>query len=123
MLTLPIKKKWFNMIISGEKTEEYREIKPYYDTRFINLMGLPKGELPDVKFLLRKVETRKRFDIMFRNGYSKDSPYIICECTLSINTGRAEWGAESDKEYYVLRIHNIKREKPNVFINAISCYM
>ena len=30
MLTLPIKKKWFDMILSGEKKEEYREIKPYY---------------------------------------------------------------------------------------------
>ena len=29
MLTLPIKKKWFDMIVSGEKKEEYREIKPY----------------------------------------------------------------------------------------------
>ena len=29
MLTLPIKKKWFDMILSGEKKEEYREIKPY----------------------------------------------------------------------------------------------
>ena len=27
MLILPIKKKWFDMILSGEKKEEYREIK------------------------------------------------------------------------------------------------
>ena len=31
MLILPIKKKCFDMIVSGEKKEEYREIKPYYD--------------------------------------------------------------------------------------------
>ena len=31
MLILPIKKKWFDMIASGEKKEEYREIKPYYN--------------------------------------------------------------------------------------------
>lgn len=29
MLILPIKRKWFDMILSGEKKEEYREIKPY----------------------------------------------------------------------------------------------
>lgn len=29
MLILPIKSKWFNMILSGDKQEEYREIKPY----------------------------------------------------------------------------------------------
>ncbi len=39
MLTLPIKKKWFDMIASGEKKEEYREIKPYYDSRFMNAFG------------------------------------------------------------------------------------
>ena len=36
MLVLPIKKKWFEMIASGEKKEEYREIKPYWVTRFNN---------------------------------------------------------------------------------------
>ena len=34
MLTLPIKKKWFDMILFGEKKEEYREIKPYWTKRF-----------------------------------------------------------------------------------------
>ena len=33
-LYLPLKKKWFEMIKSGEKKEEYREIKPYYTSRF-----------------------------------------------------------------------------------------
>lgn len=37
MLILPIKKKWFEMIASGEKKEEYREVKPYYTSRFSNL--------------------------------------------------------------------------------------
>ena len=34
-LHLIIKKKWFDMILSGEKTEEYRDIKPYYNLRLI----------------------------------------------------------------------------------------
>lgn len=45
MLTLPIKKKWFDMILSGEKKEEYREIKPYWDTRFETWLEIPKGEM------------------------------------------------------------------------------
>ena len=32
MLTLPIKKKWFDMIASGEKKEELRESKAYLET-------------------------------------------------------------------------------------------
>lgn len=29
-LCLPLKKEWYKMIESGVKTEEYREIKPYW---------------------------------------------------------------------------------------------
>ena len=47
MLTLPIKKKWFDMIVSGEKKEEYREIKPYYDSRFMNAFGFLHGRRTD----------------------------------------------------------------------------
>lgn len=32
-LHLTLKKQWWNMIESGEKTEEYREIKPYWIRR------------------------------------------------------------------------------------------
>lgn len=39
MLTLTIKKKWFDLILSGKKKEEYREIKKYYDNRLQNLFG------------------------------------------------------------------------------------
>lgn len=41
-MILPIKKKWFDMIKSGEKREEYREIKPYYTARFLNACFLKK---------------------------------------------------------------------------------
>jgi len=108
ILTLPIKKKWFDMILSGEKKEEYREIKPYYDTRFIKWLGFPKSEVEDVKELLKKQETKKRHKIVFRNGYSRNAPSITANCTLSIRTGKEEWGAAAGKEYYVLKIHEIK---------------
>lgn len=96
MLVLPIKKKWFDMILSGEKKEEYREIKPYYKSRFINLW---KGSLID------GIAER---EIMFRNGYSKDSPSFIAKCSAKIGTGNPKWGAEQGKPYYVLEIHEIR---------------
>lgn len=109
MLTLPIKKKWFNMIFSGEKKEEYREIKPYYDTRFQNTFGviwlgneLLQGE--DVPKEIRKDAIQ---EIRFRNGYGSSCPSFIAKCSLEINTGKEEWGAEPKKEYYVLKIHDI----------------
>ena len=100
MLTLPIKKKWFDLILSGEKKEEYRELKPYYTTRFKNVWN---GSLLNC-------ETSKK-EIMFRNGYSKNSPSFIASCTLDIGTGKKEWGAEPEKEYYILRIHEIVEKK------------
>lgn len=33
MLTFHLKKKWFDKIKSGEKTHEYREVKPYWTNR------------------------------------------------------------------------------------------
>ena len=91
MLTLPIKKKWFDMILSGEKKEEYREIKPYYITRFRNVWGRPAP--------WSEIHT-----IRFRNGYSKDSPSFLANASLGIGTGKPEWGAEQGKRYYVLKI-------------------
>jgi len=35
-LKLVLKSKWFEMIESGEKPEDYREIKPFYDSRLKN---------------------------------------------------------------------------------------
>lgn len=99
MLILPIKKKWFDMILSGEKKEEYREIKPYYEARFKNLW---KGSL---------IGGLAEREIVFRNGYSKDSPSFIAKCSVKIGTGNPKWGAEQGKEYYILEIHEILKEK------------
>lgn len=48
-----------------------------------------------------------RQEILFRNGYSNNSPSFIAECTLDIGEGEEEWGAEKGKEYYILKIEKI----------------
>ena len=75
------------MILSGEKKEEYREIKEYYQTRFEN-----------------EFKNDYRAVIKFRNGYSNSSPSFDALCELDVGKGKPEWGAEPDKEYYVLKI-------------------
>ena len=35
ILDLPLKKEWYNMIDSGIKTEEYRELKPFWANRLL----------------------------------------------------------------------------------------
>lgn len=95
MLTLPIKKKWYDMILSGEKKEEYREIKDFYTSRLGDWLDITPKE------------------IRFRNGYSRKSPSFIAKCRLKIGYGKPEWGAEPGKLCYILEIREIRKEDPD----------
>ena len=82
ILRLPIKKKWFDMIASGEKQEEYREIKPYWDTRLC-------GHGYDA--------------VQFRNGYSKQSRTVLVDLwAINIGFGLKEWGAPDCSVYKLI---------------------
>lgn len=118
---MPIKKKWFDMILSGEKKEEYREIKEYYETRFQNLFGAitiypssifshrSKYELLQGEAVPEEIRKDSVQEIIFRNGYSKDSKAIKARCKLRIGKGKSEWGAEPDKQYYILEILSVEK--------------
>ena len=84
---MTLKKKWFDMIKSGEKKEEYREIKPYW------------GRLG-----------KNKYDcVIFKNGYRKDSPKICLEI-IAISTGFAkpEWSSGDNKErVYIITLGDI----------------
>lgn len=112
MLTLPIKKKWFNMILSGEKKEEYRDIKPYYDERFLTLFGYIWVNNELIKSPLPELQREPVQNIAFRNGYSKNAPTIIANCELKAGKGREDWGAEPGKVYYILSIKHIVAATP-----------
>lgn len=106
MLTLPIKKEWYDQIFSGRKKEEYREIKPYYTKRFLNC-GLLQ-ETVDPIFGSVVIEPKGAGWLGFRNGYSPDSPKFRALVEVSIGTGKIEWGAIPGKQYYVLKILSIE---------------
>ena len=104
MLVLPIKKKWFDMIFSGEKKEEYREVSSYWKKRFSKVFPMYPGSFLPVGGVAVWVE--------FRNGYGKQVPSFCALCELvDVREGNPEWGAELGKKYYVLKI--IKVEKDN----------
>ena len=94
------------MILSGEKKEEYRDIKEYYETRFQNLFGaitihplyppdnfLDRSEYELLQGEAVPEEIRKEGiqEIIFRNGYSKNSKEIKARCRLRIGKGRPQW--------------------------------
>lgn len=110
---MPMKKKWFDMVKSGEKSEEYREIRPYYTARFLKVLGFPKTEQESVMELLRLMEAKKPFTVLFRNGYSKTSPSFMAECYLSIRQGKEEWGAIPGRGYFVLRVVEPEQKEEN----------
>ena len=68
ILHIPIKREYFDAILSGEKTEEYRNYSPFWCSRLLN-----KNEAG-------KHESARHYDIVrFRNGYEPDSPVMDVE--------------------------------------------
>ena len=61
-LKLTLSKKPFEVMITGEKTEEFREVKKWVTSRLYNKDGSKK----EYKY------------VKFTNGYGKDRPYFIC---------------------------------------------
>ena len=110
VLTITVSKQWFDMIVANEKTEEYREIKPYWASRLVN----QQAESGDVLFdefggyclVIGKLEYKTYTHILFINGYRKDSPRIEKEIE-SITIGKPKKGLCPDKwldkEFFVIK--------------------
>lgn len=76
-LTLIIKQKWFDLIMSGEKTSEYRELTPYNASRLSELDE--DGYLtedPDNEHAVIPIQYDK---IRFYVGYHKDRDTALVE--------------------------------------------
>lgn len=65
VLNLVVSKQWFDMIVSGEKTEEYRAIKSYWINRLIQAKYGGSDEY-------RKVTLYPEFDIFISNSKLKE---------------------------------------------------
>ena len=109
MKTLPmtLKKKWFDMIVSGEKKEEYRESKVYWLKRLVE-ETMQLGYSMDT-MVFKKFET-----VTFKNGYSKNSPTVEVELKNieyrnGFRNGVPAWGAVDGEPYFVLVLGNIVR--------------
>ena len=109
-LTLSLKKKWFDMIASGEKKEEYREISPYWIKRLLRCGFLCNGYFMGkiVCPACRNLKYTSFDTVVFTLGYpQKDDmtrriAFKIED--IEISEGKEEWGAEAGTVYFVIKL-------------------
>lgn len=81
-LFLPLKAKWYDMIESGIKTEEYREFKEYWFKRLAN---------------------KKYKYVRFSYGYTRRTMTFKCN-DIVWGAGNSEWGAKPGKAYFIIKL-------------------
>jgi hypothetical protein len=116
-LQLSLKKQWFEMTKSGEKTEDYREITPYWCTRLFfktdkeilmedlakELMTLKKREIDDYIDLYGKIFIHNKTTLGYPKKADMDKILLLEHKGIEIRTGNPEWGAEEGKLYFVIK--------------------
>ena len=118
VLTLTVSKQWFDMIVANEKTEEYREIKPYwvarlfqcnsniFDVRYIASVLGGRTDLLKRYIYIQRIVWKPFTHVLFINGYRKDSTRIEKEIA-SISIGKPKKGLCPDKwldtEFFIIK--------------------
>lgn len=97
ILDLILKHKWYDMIASGVKKEEYREIKTFYVSRLVD------GD----KICIDTPYPFKHFDaVRFHRGYTNTTMLLECK-GIRIGEGNPDWGAVDGEKYFVISLGNI----------------
>lgn len=92
-LHLVLKKQWYDMIASGQKREEYRDIKPYWIKR---LLENPVDDSDIIMF-------KKFSNIVFHLGYTLQTMEFEIE-SISVGMGKPQWGAKENTRYFIIRL-------------------
>ena len=104
ILTLNVSKQWFDMIAAGDKTEEYREIKPYWIKRLTTNCEVAYDVAAETH--CGEVLYRPYIHVLFKNGYYDDSPKVEKEIE-SITIGKPKKGLCPGKwldyEFFVIK--------------------
>ena len=112
-LRLSLKTKWFEMTSPNGKTEDYRELTPYWYSMLCLYDGQKKSKkfwefapLNSFDFDTSKVSFKK-FDVnVMTLGYpsNKEAEKIkkFVHAGIEVRTGRVDWGAAKGKLYFVI---------------------
>ena len=94
------------MILSGEKKEEYREMKEYWWKRLCTV-GPVKYSMATIFNNGNQVDSlfKDYTKIVFKNGYHKNAPEIHIQC-LGICTGTAkpEWSDNWQGKVFIIKL-------------------
>ena len=95
--------KWYDMIESGEKTEEYREMKQNWLKR---ILGVSTPSLPVLTLIALQISKQSKFErVCFHRGYTNRT--MIFEIKgITVGIGKASWGAPIDKEVIIIKLGN-----------------
>jgi hypothetical protein len=111
VLCLAVSKKWFDLIASGEKREEYREIKPYWLKRLCDkstggFSYLYSRNGKYVNVTLGNNFKSQYTHVRFVNGYGAKRPHLQFKID-SIAIGKPQRGLCPDefldKDYFVIK--------------------
>ena len=111
-LRLVLKKHWYDMIANGDKCEEYRDITPYWRSRFFKeykkcelrtiVTGDPLTDAIDTCSYCKKMQFRHYDFVTFYMGYAKNRPQMTFPIeSITIGIGRKEWGALPYKTFII----------------------
>ena len=110
ILHLPLKAKWYEMQERGEKTEEYREITPYWIKRLADTHSLGQKmlcNLPNVAASLIEsgcVQMKPYTHVLFRYGYTQRT-FTSRIDSITVGRGKPEWGAPTDRFVFIIKHH------------------
>lgn len=83
-LHLNVYAKWFALLASGDKTEDYRDMSAYWH---------------------RRLYGRAYKTVTIRNGFGPFAPEAKFEFVgVDIGTGRPEWGAPGTRTVFIIRL-------------------
>jgi hypothetical protein len=111
-LQLSLKTKWFEMTKAGIKTEDYRDITPYWSRRLYDCWDKETGIVAscgnDCSNCVIGVSSLKKFETNTMTlGYPKSGDtqriLILEHKGIEIRTGNPDWGAEDGKLYFVIK--------------------
>lgn len=98
LLNLTIKRKWFDMILSGDKRDEYREVD--------------NSQVRNAWEMIALDEYVGYYVMVLRNGYSMGSPALAVQVyDITLRSGddsiHPEWGEPTDRYHFAIMLGDV----------------